>query len=735
MKAVILAGGMGTRLEPLTTRLPKPMVPLLNKPVLEYVIQYLKYHGINDILMALCWKSSIIEQHFGDGSNFGVEITYIKEKYPLGTAGCLKLGEHFLNEAFLVVSGDTICNFDLHAGIHAHKRSGCIGTVFAVRKIQTGDYGSMIAHPSGRIVEFMEKPYRTEVYSEYINAGMYIFEPELFHYISEDEPQDICKDILPILLGRGVQMYKAEGYWSDIGSHSEYRAAQFDLLCGINNLSPECLSYYDLKDMICLGEGTVIEQGTVLEGPVLIGRGTLIEKGCKIGPYAIIGDGSHIAAGSRIEESICWSHQQIHSCTHISGSVLGSCCEIKAFSELNNGSVLGENVVLEGENVVKEHVRVWPGTKVPKGTHLEDTFSAKYFAEKEVFYTKGRIDLSMEEGGTIKAVKLAQAFAAACGKTGVIAGSDGSALSSLVTNLFTDSLRSFGCPIYMEEDPVPPSALRYGCYKFHRMGVYAFSTDHVCSIMLFDGAGQILPSELEKSIELHYSKATLVSSKIAGTKTRLSGLAKEHNHFLETEEMGIKASSALKYGLEMDALSYRFYRDLMEEPFIVKLEPANFNKRLDLIFRLDEREQTLELKGAHGDLPITPSILNEIFHHRFELPEAETPVQLLSALLKGINKDPSLKDKLSLYSNAACQHVSCRSGYESRVLSRLISDEDFERIRLSEGVNIHHGEGNWTRIAALKNDAVLSIITMDQRPEEALKTNEVYTNKIKHFQK
>ncbi|WP_338777135.1 sugar phosphate nucleotidyltransferase [Metabacillus sp. FJAT-52054] len=735
MKAVILAGGMGTRLQPLTSRLPKPMVPLLNKPVLEYVVEYLQQYGVTDVLMALCWKSSVIEQHFGDGEEFGVNITYLKEKTPLGTAGCLQLGEHLLNEAFLVVSGDTISNFDLHAAIQSHKSSDCIGTVFGVSKSQTGEYGSMITHSSGRILNFMEKPYRTEVYSEYINAGMYIFEPDVFHYISSDEPQDICKDILPLLLERGIHMFKAKGYWSDIGSHSEYKAAQFDLLDGIVDLSPKCLLNTDSKNKICIGEGAVIEKGTVLEGPVLIGKGTIIEKGCKIGPYTAIGEGSHIAAGSRIEGSICWSHQQIHSCTHVIGSVLGSFCEIKAFSVLNNGSVLGENVVMEGENVVKEHVRVWPATRVAKGTHLEDTFSAKYFPEKEVFCSKGRIDFSMEEGGTIKAVKLAQAFSAACGKTGVIAASDGSALSALVTNLFTDSLRSFGCPIYLEEDPVPPSALRYGCYKFHRMGAYAFSTGQVCSILLFDGAGQVLPAEMEKSIESHYSKATLVSSKITGTKTRISGLAKEQDHSLRSEGIGESSNSGPSYGLEMDSLSYRFYRDLMEESFIVKLEPADFSKGPALIFRLNEREQTLELKGAHGDLPITPSIISEIFNHRFKLPEVETPIQLLASLLKEIEEDSLHKEKLCLYSKAACQHVSCRSGHESRVLSRLISDEEFDRIRLSEGINIHHGEGNWTRIASLKNESVLSIITMDQRPEEALKTNEVYSKKIKHFQK
>ncbi|MGD6815466.1 sugar phosphate nucleotidyltransferase [Metabacillus sp. 84] len=736
MKAIIMAGGMGTRLQPLTSRLPKPMVPLLNKPVLEYVILHLRENGFTSIFLSLCWNSRVIEEYFGDGSRHGVQISYLIEKKPLGTAGCIKLAEPFLKESFLVVSGDTISNFNLGEGISAHRESGCIATVFGVKKNQTGEYGSVIAGRNGRILGFSEKPSRTEVYSEYINTGMYIFEPEVFNYIKRGTPQDISKDIMPKLLTDGLHMHQAAGYWSDIGTHSEYRGAQYDLLDGIKGLSPEWIfASTSSEERIHIEQGAVIEPGTILTGPLFIGKGTVIEKGSKIGPYAILGDSTHIAEGSKIEHSIFWHHQRIHSYAIVRGSVLASSCEIKSFSELQNGSVLGENVVLEGDNVVKEQVRIWPDQTVAPGVILNDTFSARYLADALLFRKRGHIHLAIAEGGGVKAAKLAQAFAASCGKAGVIAGSDGSALSSLFLSLFTESLRSFGCPIYAEEDPLSPSALRFGCSKLNRMGVYAVSSKDSCSFLFFDGGGQLLPSEIEKSMQHHFSKATMVTTEVPGIKTRIAGLAFEYeSSFLNA----YFPNESETYGAELDALSYRFHRDWLERAnFTVRLSPAEARdfKNADLVFLLNEKDQSLQLKGENGDLPITASVLSELLQESQSIPETDSPLQLLIYLLKGMKEKPAVKTKLILYSKAAYEHISCQHGQETRVLSRLISDEDFDRLRLSEGVNIHHADDSWTRISALQDRSAFSVITVNSRPEEALKTNEKYTRKIKHFQK
>ncbi|AZB43621.1 NDP-sugar synthase [Bacillus sp. FJAT-42376] len=736
MKAVIMAGGMGTRLQPLTSSLPKPMVPLLNRPVLEYVIKHLKDNGIKEIIMALCWKSDVIERYFENGSRFGVRISYIMEKSPLGTAGCLKRAAPFLNDTFLVVSGDTICNFNVKDGLISHTRSSCKGTVFAVRKSQTGEYGSIIADKTGRVLRFMEKPYKTEVYSEFINAGMYIFEPSVLERIPEGVPQDISKDILPMMLAEGIHMHEADGYWSDIGTHSEYRTAQFDLLNGVEGLTPQWMADGKRKnDSVYIEKGGVSEYGAVCIGPVLIGEGAVVEKGCQIGPYVILGEGTRVREGSSIQHTICWSRQKIHPGTKITGSVLANSCEIKGSSELKNGSVLGERVVLEGGNVVKEHVMIWPKHIIAKGAQIDDTFTGRYF-NSSVFTIKGRVDLSLAEGGPVKAAKLAQALTAAYGKNrGVIAGNDGTALSGLFMNLFTESLRSFGCHIYFEEDPIPPSALRNGCHTLRRLGVYAVSVNESCTLLFFDSTGQILSAEMEKSIELHYSKATPVKNNVAGTKTRIAGLAKE------LESVFMMTGSPVyppEYGLEMDPLSFRFYRDLLEGSCLLTvLSPAakQHFRGLKLIFFLDEQKQTLSLKGEHGNLPLNSAILHELFQQDLKWPEAETPIHLLAALIEGMRDNQCVKTKLDLYSKAACQHVSCKTGQENQVLSRLISEEDLERVRLSDGVNILHGEDSWTRITAVQNDAGLTVITMNSRPEEALKTNEVYTNKIKHFQK
>ncbi|MTH52420.1 NTP transferase domain-containing protein [Bacillus mangrovi] len=728
MKAVILAGGFGSRLQPLTSIRPKPMVPLLNKPVLEYTIEHLKRHGMTELILALCWKSSIIERHFGDGSAYGVRISYVREKEPLGTAGCLKAAEPLLQDTFLVISGDTVSSFDLAEGTAAHKKSGCMATIFAASKSQTGEYGTLIADGSGKVMEFLEKPHKTEVYSESINSGLYVFEPEILEYIDSREPQDISRDVLPKLLKRGVNMHQAAGYWSDIGSHGEYRSAQFDMLDGVKLISPDWALNGTGEKPVCIEEGCFIEQGAILEGPLLIGSGTVVEKGSRIGPYAIIGAGSHIESDAVIRHSILWDLQQIRSGAVIEGAVIASRCDIYPYSELKMGSVLGENVILEGENIVQNQVKIWPGQVIGKAVQVEDSFCGRYFAEEALFMKRGRIELSPAYGGSVQSAKAAQAFAAACGKTGILCGTDGNTQSSLLAAIFTESLRSFGCPVMIEKTPVSPSGLRNGCCNLNKMGLYFLQDNETVFLHLFDASGQIISSEIERSIETHFQQATMAVSSSAGTKTKITGLEKE----LAAVLSGCHANG-LNIGIELDELASRFHKIILEKSgfrTFVHTPAQQFITDQDFTFRLNEKEQTLELAGSQGMLPLTGTVLREVMQVDAG---TDTPIQLLYALLQKMKTCPHTAEQLNLYSKAVCKFISCKAGFEGRLLGQIILEEEYENVHLAEGVNIRHGESSWTRIAASREDAMLTVITVDRQPEVAEKMNTVYSNKINTF--
>lgn len=241
MKAVIMAGGKGTRLRPLTCHIPKPMVSLAQKPVMEYAIELLKKHGITEIAVTLHYLPGVIKNYFGDGSQFGVELHYFEEITPLGTAGSIKNAEKFLNDRFIVISGDCVTDFDLRKGIDFHQEKKALTTIFMKNVAMPCEYGVISTNEIAEVVRFIEKPSWNEVFSNTVNTGIYVLEPEVLDYLKPGEPSDFSKDLFPLLIEEKNLLFGfyADGYWSDIGNVSTYRQTQMDIL---NNKVDVCLA-------------------------------------------------------------------------------------------------------------------------------------------------------------------------------------------------------------------------------------------------------------------------------------------------------------------------------------------------------------------------------------------------------------------------------------------------------------------------------------------------------------
>jgi len=239
MKAVVMAGGAGSRLRPLTMGRPKPMVPLVNKPVMAHILDLLKLHNLTRIAATLQYMANDIQDYFGDGSTFDVELTYFIEGEPLGTAGSVKNAQPFLDEPFVVISGDAVTDIDLSALINFHREKGALVTIALYRVPNPLEYGVVITDDDGRIIQFLEKPGWAEVISDWVNTGIYVLEPEVLDYIPQGQPFDFSKDLFPMLLKKGAPLfgYKASGYWCDIGNIQEYVRASFDFLEGKVNLA------------------------------------------------------------------------------------------------------------------------------------------------------------------------------------------------------------------------------------------------------------------------------------------------------------------------------------------------------------------------------------------------------------------------------------------------------------------------------------------------------------------
>src|SRR5215210_1019548 len=277
MKAVVMAGGEGSRLRPLTSNQPKPMVPIVGKPCMEHIIELARSHGFEDVIVTVAFLPQAIRSYFGDGGGIGVNMEYSVEESPLGTAGSVRLASGRLDGTFLVISGDALCDFDLTKLVEFHRERGAAATI-ALKSVENPlEFGIVVTDSDGRIERFLEKPSWGQVFSDTINTGVYVLEPQVLRHVPAGEPFDFSKQLFPLLLemGRPMYGYVAEGYWQDVGDLGQYAQANFDALDGLVQLNIPGLQ---LRGNIWLSESAGVDDLDAIEGPSFVGNY------CRVGP-------------------------------------------------------------------------------------------------------------------------------------------------------------------------------------------------------------------------------------------------------------------------------------------------------------------------------------------------------------------------------------------------------------------------------------------------------------------
>ncbi len=372
MKAIVMAGGKGTRLRPLTCKQPKPMVPIATRPMMEYIIELLRRYNFTDIGVTLFYLPEVISNYFGEGEDFGVSLKYFIEETPLGTAGSVKNAEEFLDQTFLVISGDALTDINLQAALDFHRKKGALVTIVLTRVSNPLDYGVVITDEEGRIKRFLEKPGWGEVFSDTVNTGIYLIEPEVFQYYDKDKAVDFSKDLFPLLLASGKPLcgYIAEGYWSDVGNLHQYRQANYDLLAGKIKFSPPG---QEISPGIWAGEGTEIDQDSILEPPIVLGKYVRIRKGVKVGKYSVLGDHCLVNDKSSIKRSILWNHTYLGFETELRGSILAHHSHLKSWVSIYEGAVLGEGCMVGSKTIIKPEIKVWPEKYIESGSVLNSS--------------------------------------------------------------------------------------------------------------------------------------------------------------------------------------------------------------------------------------------------------------------------------------------------------------------------------------------------------------------------
>ena len=318
MKAMVLAAGLGTRLRPLTYELPKPMVPVLDRPVMAHIVDLLDRHGCDEVVANLHYFPDTIRDYFGD------RLTYREEPELLGTAGGVRNCADFLDDGtFLIISGDALTDIDLDAFVARHKAAGGIGTLAVKRVEDTREFGVVLHDADGRITGFQEKPDPADALSDLGNCGIYLFEPEIFDYFPKEPFVDWANDVFPALLANDVpfHIHAIDEYWNDVGSLQELKEGTFDALRG--ELRVE-LRGEEVADGVRICEGTELTDATLIEPPVWIGRDVTIGAGVRLqGPLAI-GDGATIGAGAALKDSIVLPGTEIAPDTILIGAIIGS---------------------------------------------------------------------------------------------------------------------------------------------------------------------------------------------------------------------------------------------------------------------------------------------------------------------------------------------------------------------------------------------------------------------------
>jgi mannose-1-phosphate guanylyltransferase len=365
MQALILAGGEGTRLRPLTADVPKPVIPLAGRPFMSYMIEWLRRHGVDDVVMSCGFLADGVRAVLGDGAGLGVRLRYVEEDRPLGTAGAVKLAEPLLDERFLVLNGDVLTDVDLSGQLEQHERTGARVTLWLISVEDPSPYGLVPLAEDGTVLEFLEKPAPgRDRGANLINAGTYVVQREVLGLIEPGVTTSWERDVFPGLIGRGLYGRRADGYWLDIGTPERYLQATWDIIEGRVDTDTGRAMGDD-----GVGGAGAGDAGGALRAPALVGRACSIDAGAEVGPRAVLGDQVRVEAGSRVERSVL-----------LDGVRVGAGCQLQDCIAAA-GARLGEGARVPAGGIIGAGVSVPAGSEVPAGGRVSAAMTAAEAAE------------------------------------------------------------------------------------------------------------------------------------------------------------------------------------------------------------------------------------------------------------------------------------------------------------------------------------------------------------------
>ncbi|MFL5955107.1 MAG: sugar phosphate nucleotidyltransferase [Gaiellaceae bacterium] len=512
MRAVVMAGGEGTRLRPLTSNQPKPMVPIVGKPCMEHILELLREHGFEDVVITVAFLPQAIRSYFGDGESLGLNVEYSVEESPLGTAGSVRLASDRLDDTFLVISGDALCDIDLGKIVEFHKEQGAAVTIGLKSVENPLEFGIVVTDEDGRVERFLEKPSWGQVFSDTINTGIYVLEPEVLRHIPTDRPYDFSKELFPLLLemGRPIYGYVCEGYWQDIGNLDQYRQANFDALDEKVRLDIPGLK---LRGDVWIGEGVEIDDVEGVEGPAFVGNYCSISPEASVGPYTVLGPATTLRERARVSRSVIDASCYIGRSTVIEGAILGRNCDVRPHARVHEGVAIGDQVTIGDQAVVFPGVRIYPYKEVEYGAQIHESLIWESRASTRVFAQDGVVGLVNVDLTPDVALRFGAALGTSLKRGGrVVASRESAPAYRMIKRALISGLNSTGVQVADLRTlpaPVGKHLLKTQGYDaaFH---VGASTTDpEAVQIRLFERPGVALSGAMQKEIEKHFIRQEL----------------------------------------------------------------------------------------------------------------------------------------------------------------------------------------------------------------------------------
>lgn len=504
MRAAVMAGGAGTRLRPLTSGTPKPLLPVAGRPLLERNLLLLREHGITEVVITVQYLAALIRSQIGTGEELGMHVTYATESQPLGTAGSVRNAIGALgDEPFIVLSGDALTDFDLTTLIETHHRTGAAATVALARRQDPVEFGLVVTDSDGRVIRFVEKPDWSEVFTDTVNTGVYVISPEVLEGVKPDVEVDFSRDVFPALLadGRLVQGQVLDGYWEDIGNPEAYLRVQADVLSGLVRTP---IDGFQVSPGIWLGEGAEVSDRATLVPPVLIGQNVRVEPGARIGDGSVIGANAIVRSGARVERSLLHDNVFIGHQASVSGAVVGRSSEVLRSAQMDAGSIVAEGCTVDEEAIIGAGVRVFPHKTIEAGATVTESVIWESGGHRTLFGPRGvsgivNVDITPE-----LVVQLGVAYASTLPKgSSVTVARDHSKAARAMNRALVGALTASALGVRDLRTRALPIA-RHDVADNAVGGIVLRTTDGEpdrLDVVLLDASGSDLPSEQRSKVE------------------------------------------------------------------------------------------------------------------------------------------------------------------------------------------------------------------------------------------